>query len=782
MQWDRQLIVRAMLMAFHGCEHNVKGPKVKALAEAVETVVQTQHGEDSHVEQIQDAVETVLMAHHPDVAKAYILFRDNRARLRAERLTPDPTALMDYIHPAKYGNWRKDLQRREVFGESVDRVEAMHREKYPQIAGEIRGAFDFVRARQVLPSMRSMQFGGAPILKRNVRMYNCAFSLCDRLRFFGEALWVLLAGSGAGFSVQFQHIDQLPVVQKMDPGKVAHHVVEDSSMGWAEAFNHLVRCAFITGEFPEFAYHLIRKEGAALSTGGPAPGHLGLKKALVAIRKILEKAVGRKLRPIEGFDVVCHLAEAVLSGGVRRSSLICLFSLDDSEMMLAKAHGNFRPVGHPDGAHNAQRANANISAVCVRNQVEWSQFKRLVSLSKEWGEPSFYFTNDPDFGCNPCGEIGMMPRLYRRAPEMGDRSLDYDWKTYRAMQVSQRTTGGSDRPMGEFAGEWAVKTYGHTTGWQFCNLGEVNMAAIQTEEEFRDAVRAAATICTLQAGYTDFAYLGPVTEEIVRREALIGVGLTGMADNPGMAFDPDLQRAGAELVKYQNERIAGLIGIKPAMRCTTVKPSGTASLALGCVGSGIHPHHARRYFRRVTANPNEAPFLAFQRVNKHMCEPKPNGDWVVVFPVQAPADAVTVKQTPAVEFMEQVFSTYENWILPGTRSEGESLNPGLRHNVSCTVTYDPQEWDEVVSYAWNHRHRVTSMTFLPNYSDKGFPFAPREEVVTAADEAQWRNLIALYQPVDWSKVREGTDTTKFETACEGLLCERPMEQSGEVTR
>lgn len=778
-QWDRQLIVRAMLMAFHDVGKEIQREEVEDLASQVEDCVGKLYGGDAHVEQIQDTVEQVLMAKHGDIAKAYILFREKRAQLRASRLTPDPECLQNYIHAAKYARWRGDLGRRETFAETVNRVKGMHLERYrmplennKEFRAELDRAFDQVLARNVLPSMRSMQFGGPPVLARNIRLYNCAFSHADRLRFFGEIFWVLLGGSGAGFSVQHHHVEQLPPVIRMDPRRVSHFVIPDSCMGWADSVNHLVRCAFVTGEWPEFAYNEIRSEGADLSSGGKAPGHLGLKKGLEAFRSILVKAVGRRLRPIEVFDAVCHLADAVLSGGVRRSSLICLFSLDDTEMMLAKAHGNFRPLGHPEGTHNAWRANANISAVCHRENTTWDQFRRLVSLAKEWGEPGFYFTRDLDYGCNPCGEIGKMPRLYRRKPG-ADRTLDFDWKAYRSLQRDCRSRGVPDRPFsdGNEGKDWAVKTYGHTSGWQFCNLCEINVAACKDEAELMEAARAAATIGTLQAGFADFWYLGPVTEEIVRREALLGVGMTGMQDNPALAFDPRIQQRAAELVKYQNEVVAGWIGINTAARSTTVKPSGTASLELGCVGSGIHPHHARRYFRRVTANPNEAPFLHFRKANPHMCQRKPNGDWVILFPVQAPTDANTVKQTPASEFMEQVFSTFENWVVPGTRMDREDLNPGLRHNVSCTVAYDPDEWDEVMMLAWQNRHRVTAMTFLANYNDKAFPFAPREEVKTAADETLWRNLIALYRPVDWMAAHEREDGTAFAAACEGLLCE-----------
>jgi ribonucleoside-diphosphate reductase alpha chain len=497
-----------------------------------------------------------------------------------------------------------------------------------------------------------------------------------------------------GFSVQWIHVEKLPRLNKIGR-TVRHYTIADSIEGWANALTELMY-SFISGQHIEFDYSEIRPEGAYLKTsGGIAPGHLPLKEALENIRQILLGAQGRQLRPIECHDIICHSAEAVLAGGIRRSSLISLFSYEDTEMLYAKSQGAFNPVT----GLNAQRAMANNSAVINRKSSK-EIFYRIIRIAEEgWGDPGFFFTDNLDYGCNPCGEIGILP------------------------------------------------TYGDKTGFGFCNLCEVNMAAITSEGELWEAVKAATIIGTLQAGYTDFPYLGYVTEQLVRRDSLLGISLTGMMDNPELSFDPKVQKKCAELVKEMNLILAPEIGVNLAKRCTTIKPGGTAPLELGGVASGIHPHHARRYFRRVTANPLEPAFLHFRKINPHMIEEKPNGDFCIVFPVQVSSNAKTVKEMSALDFMKTIFSTYDNWIVPGTR-EGT-----LTHNVSATVTISPDEKDAVIQKVWENRSRIAAMSFATRMLDKKFPFAPREEV-TPADESRWNYLIENYRPVDWTKIEE----------------------------
>jgi ribonucleoside-diphosphate reductase alpha chain len=309
------------------------------------------------------------------------------------------------------------------------------------------------------------------------------------------------------------------------------------------------------------------------------------------------------------------------------------------------------------------------------------------------------------------------------------------------------------------------------TGFSFCNLCETNVAACDTPEKFLRAVRAAALIGTLQATYTDFPYLGPITEAICRAEALLGVGLTGIMDNPAIGLNPALLQQAADVAVETNREWAEKLGIRQAARITTVKPSGTASLELGCVGSGIHPHHAPRYFRRITANKLEPIAQYLHAVNPHMFQTKPNGDWCITFPVAAPETATKfVKNQTSQEFLDAVFLVYENWIKPGTvRPESAAIT----HNVSATVTAWEHEWDYVKRRLWDEREKYNAISFAHAGSDKGIPYMPREEVMTDADWALWEELITKYVPVDYTQLVEEEDLTaaNAEAACAGGACE-----------
>ena len=443
-------------------------------------------------------------------------------------------------------------------------------------------------------------------------------------------------------------------------------------------------------------------------------------------------------------DIFCFLAEGVLAGGIRRSSLIGLFSIEDSEMMVSKAHGHFVP-----DKVNPQRAMMNISGVCLRGKVTFDQFNRLVSLAREWGEPGFFFTDDLDHGTNPCGEIGLNPVLASGALIRGeDRTLDF--------------VPGQD---GE---EDPSIRYGNRVGWQFCNLCEINGAVIEAEHDFLAAAEAASFIGTLQASFTDLPYLGPVTEIVVRRDALIGVGLTGIMDNPGFCLNAGMLQRAADKVKLTNQETAYKIGIEASPRSTTVKPGGTAPLALGGVASGITPHHSRRYFRRVTANTNEGPAVFLYDQNPQMFEMKPNGDWAIVFCIEAPDDAIVLSSVDCFEQLDNILVVYRNWV---ERGRYRDTSPG--HNVSCTVVVDDDDWDELIGRVWDERHNLCAMSFLPRIGDKQYPFAPREAVVTEADEARWNEICSSYSTVDWSLFREDHDETDLggEAACANGACD-----------
>lgn len=610
-------------------------------------------------------------------------------------------ALQDYTYYSKYARYNKEEHRRETWNEAVSRVEAMHLRRYPQAEKHIKWAFNLVREKRVLGSQRALQFGGKPIEKVNARLYNCSASYCDRTRFFQEALFLLLAGSGVGFSVQKHHVDKLPEFHKTrikgEKLPTKKHVIPDSIEGWADSLGILLASYMKHPEFKEFYncnvnfdYTQIRPEGSVISSGvGKAPGPEPLKRAISIIRELLNERIKsgfKKLRPIDAYDIVMHASDAVLSGGVRRSSAISLFSLDDEDMITSKTGNWF--------IENPQRARSNNSALLLRKEVSRESFDNLITSIKEFGEPGFFFSDSTEQVPNPCVEIGLYPT---------------DLETSKS-------------------------------GWAFCNLSEINGRKVKCKEDFTLAARAASIIGTLQAGYTDFPYLGKTTEDIVKREALLGVSITGMMDNPDILFNSKNQKCAAELVKETNEWMAELIGINPAARATCVKPSGTASCVLGS-SSGIHPHHARRYFRRVQANRLEPVFQYFKKFNNHATQPSVwsnnKTDEIITFCIEVPDGAKTKNDTSAIELLERVKTTQQNWVQQGTNLN-RCAQPYLRHNVSNTINVRPEEWEAVADFIYNNRKWFAGISLLPQSGDLDYPQAPMVNIHTP------RELLQMY--------------------------------------
>ena len=678
--------------------------------------------------------------------------------------------LQDFIAISRYARYSPEKRRRETWSEAVRRVRDMHLSRYTERsladaklaaleAGDvtpadlaalesfgtdglhrtIRGAFDAVTRREVLPSMRSLQFGGDAILGKHARIYNCAFTYIDRIEAFSESLYLLLCGCGVGFSVQKHHIAKLPALAPRDESLTPiTFITPDTIEGWADALQALIEGA-VAGRHMLFDYSLIRREGAPLRTsGGRAPGSAPLFHSLTRIDQILRGAAGRQLRSIEAYDILMWAAKAVLSGGVRRSATICLFSADDAEMAAAKTGNWFEQ--HP------QRTASNNSAVIPRATATRAQFDALFEQQKQFGEPGFYFVEDTEYGANPCVEIGLHPRLKVDA-EVATRLRELGY------------TG--------------ILRMGDTlTGVQFCNLTTISAAAADTPDAFYRLCAHAALIGTLQAGYTDFNYLTAVSRVITEREALLGVSLCGVLDRPDVLLDPAVLRTGAAVVKAVNAIVAHALGIKPAARTTCVKPEGTASLLLG-TSSGLHPHHAPRYFRRVQANVHDPIYRHFRRLNPHMVEPSVydvNGRTeVITFPVEGPDFGIYRDDLSAVKHLDYVRLVQENWVQAGCRHE--KFSPGLHHNVSCTISVRPDEWTAVADYIWLHRTRFTGIALLQDSGDKVYAQAPREGVVTHDDIAKWNKL--AYQPVDYTALEESEDITELKqvVACAGGACE-----------
>jgi ribonucleoside-diphosphate reductase alpha chain len=682
-KFDASKIRKAVLAAFDAADEN----NITEIGSIVDCIITEIRG-DLEVSEIQSIVEQQILDHgYLEVGAAYIAYRVEQDLLRSQRLMPKADWIADYIHAAKYAKYLPAVGRRETYSETVDRVREMHVEKFPTLRTDIEWAMQYVYDKMVLPSMRSMQFAGPAIKAHNARMFNCSFTKVNRLNVFGQIMYLLLCGCGVGYSVQWHHISMLPTVAKVGR-KVKHHTIRDSIEGWAVAIDTLILESILFGRWVEFDYSLIRPEGAELVTsGGKAPGHLGLRASIENVRSILLAAGGRKLRPIEVHDIICHISDAVLSGGIRRSSLISLFSLADTEMLYAKTPGCFDPAGV-----NKHRALANNSVILQDPQR--SDFERIQRIAREgYGEPGFFFSRSLELGCNPCGEVVIDP---------GD------------------------------------------LGVGFCNLTEVNMAG---NTDVLGSVRAAAILGTLQADYTDVGV--PCNKFLEDR--LLGVSLTGMCDNPESSFDPLLLQEMRKTVQETNKCYAKELGIPAALRTTCIKPSGTSSLELGCVASGIHPHHARRYFRRVIVNDQEPVGKIFRERNPHMVE-RVGNNWIITFPVQAHAGAEILADVDGREQLRRIILVKKNYI------DG--------HNVSCTIATD----DDLTGMIWENREWIGGLSFVPRGLDKIYPNAPREEVTSREDERRWNNLIELYTPIDWGSIQYDSGNQDLGSACDGDKC------------
>ena len=609
--------------------------------------------------------------------------------------------LSDVTVYMKYARFRNDVQRRETWEELVTRNKEMHIKKYPQLTAEINETYKFVYDKKILPSMRSLQFGGKPIEISPNRIYNCAYLPIDDWRAFGEIMFLLLGGTGVGYSVQKHHVDELPEIRKPNTTKSRRYLIGDSIEGWADAVKLLMKSYFEGGSTINFDFSDIRQKGALLVTsGGKAPGPQPLKECLIKIQGILDSKVDNdKLSCIEVHDIVCHIADAVLAGGIRRAALISLFSADDENMISSKS-GSWWEL-------NPQRGRANNSAVLLRNKITKSFFMDLWKKieASGTGEPGIYLSNDKDWGTNPCCEIALRP-------------------------------------------------------FQFCNLCEVNVSDITTQEDLNERVKAASFIGTLQAGYTNFHYLRPIWQRTTEKDALIGVGMTGIGSGSAQKFD--LKQA-AELVKETNLIVAKQIKINASARCTTIKPSGTSSLVLG-TSSGIHAWHNDHYIRRIRVGKNEAIYSYLAIYHPELLEDeyfRPHDTAVISVPQKAPAGSI-FRNESAIELLERVKSFYSNWVKTGHRT-GQNT-----HNISATVSIKPDEWETVGEWMWDNKSFYNGLSVLP-YNGGTYIQAPFED----CSEEKYEEMLKSLTGINLSKVIEMVDNTDLsgELACAGGACE-----------
>lgn len=601
----------------------------------------------------------------------------------------------------KYAKYNPTLERRETWDEIVDRYKNMLVDKYPQLENDIEENIEYIRAKEVLPSMRSLQFAGKPIALNNSRIYNCAYLPIDDIAAFSETMFLLLGGTGVGYSVQFHHIAKLPEITK--PTKSRRYLVGDSIEGWADAIKILMKSYLgRSNARPVFDFRDIRPKGHALVTsGGKAPGPEPLERCLFNIEQILKrKNNGDKLSSLEVHDILCHIADAVLAGGIRRAAMIALFSFDD-EAMLTSKFGTWWEL-------NPQRGRANNSVVILRNRIKEPEFKELWAKveNSHSGEPGLYFTDDIEYGTNPCAEISLRP-------------------------------------------------------FQFCNLTEINASNIRSQIDLNDRAAVAAFFGTLQAGFTDFHYLRDVWKTTTEKDALIGVGMTGIASNVVTKYS--LVEA-TDHVLAENARVANIIGINKAARTTTVKPSGTSSCVLG-TSSGIHAWHNDYYIRRQRINKNESLYMYFYLNHPELLEEDQmnSNQAIIVLPQKAPEGSI-LRTESVLDLLERVKLFNVDWVRPGYRA-------GSNHNnVSATISVKDDEWQLVGDWMWENRHLFNGLSVLP-YDGGSYIQAPFENITKEQYESMMANLTAI----DITKVVELDDSTSHsqEPACFGATCEIP---------
>ena len=608
--------------------------------------------------------------------------------------------LSDIVIWSKYAKYNEKEQRRETWKEMVDRNIQMHINKFPHLETQIRHAYSFVYDKKILPSMRSLQFAGKPIEVNNARLFNCSYLHIDDYRAFNETMFLLLSGTGVGYSVSRNHIVKLPAISKAT--KKRRYLVPDNIEGWADAVKVLVKSYFgLSNWKPNFDFRSIRAKGERLITsGGVAPGPEPLRICLAHIEAIFErKQNGEQLSSLECHDILCHIANAVLAGGIRRSAMIALFDHDDEDMLTCKFSKWYET--------NPQRGRANNSAKLLRGKINKEQFLDLwkkVEMSNS-GEPGFFFTNNLELGTNPCAEISL-------------------------------------------------------NSFQFCNLVEINASDLKDQYDFEERTAAAAFIGTLQASYTDFHYLRPQWQEVTEREALLGIGMTGVAS--GKVLELDMPEA-AEVAIRVNKITASEIGINPSARITTIKPSGTSSIVLGC-SSGVHTWHSDYYIRRMKVGKSEALYTYLTINHPELLEDSLSNasEAYVCVPIAAPKGAINRHSESAIQFLERVKLLHEKWIKPG-HIYGDNT-----HNVSASVTMKPNEWGIVGEWLWENQNHYNGLSFMPQ--DLGsYKQTPFEDI----DEATYLEMSKSLHAINVANIVEINDNTTLsdQAACAGGACE-----------
>ncbi|MEK7176775.1 MAG: ATP cone domain-containing protein [Patescibacteria group bacterium] len=704
------------------------------------------------VEGVQDLVEAELMLHKfPATAKAYILYRAERTRVRVERGdVPEHVRVLaeeskkhfknnhlgEFIYLRTYSKWIESEGRRETWVETVDRYVNFMKESLGNklTTAEYSEVREAILKQEVMPSMRLMQFAGEAVRRCNTCAYNCSFIAPAKLGDFAEIMYLSMMGTGVGFSVESQNIEKLPQIKKQTGKKLAPHVIEDSKEGWANALTLGLK-TWYAGKDIEFDYSLIRPAGARLKTmGGKASGPEPLRSLLVFARERILKRQGRRLRGIDAHDITCKIGECVVAGGVRRTAMISLSDLDDSDLRDAKKGQFFLTDPH--------RSVANNSAVYETRPSNTELMTEWVSLMKSGSGERGIFNR---------GAIGnTLPE--RRAKYFRKAGfIDADG-------VVQGPIGTN--PCGEIL----------LQSKQFCNLSEIIARAGDSREELVRKARIASILGTYQSTLTKFRYISKDWNKHCDDERLLGVSITGQWDSE-VAREPESMQAMRDTAVETNQIYAKRFGIKPSTSVTAVKPSGNVSQTFNC-SSGIHPRHSKYYIRRVRISATDSLFkmLKDQGVpyNPEVGQQEGTAStYVIDFPVEAPGGSTFKDDLTALDQLEYWKKVKMNF---------------TEHNPSATISVGENEWIGVVDWLQRNWDIIGGLSFLPR-TDHVYRLAPYESI----DQKRYEELKASFPKVDYAKLvtYERTDDTdqKKEMACVGNVCEiDSVEMSGVATQ
>lgn len=649
--------------------------------------------------------------------------------------------MAEYTFLSKYSQ-KKPNGRLESWEEVNHRIYQMHRIKLgslnllnPHVEAMLVCAEQMENERKLLSSQRARQFASTDyasgILKHETKMYNCCSTYIDRLDVFGEIMYLLLCGCGVGFSLHKNYIKKLPSVpsEVSLSGRVCQ--VDDSIEGWATSIKEQLYYYF-KGEKILFDYTLVRPKGALIDNKFKAPGPDSLSRAHSNIYKLLDQHKGERLRSIDIHDLVCYIAECVVSGGVRRSALISLFDKDDVLMQSAKTGSWWE--------ENPQRAMANNSILTTHDDMlSYSEMKNMMQVVKQFGEPGFVCMPDYSYTTNPCGEIFMRPQINGRS------------------------------------------------GFAFCNLVEINAEKITSPEDFYTACKVASFVATVQSLYTDFKYLSKNTLRIAERDRNIGVSITAVMGNP-IVRDRYVLEKGATIVRNTNQDYADLFDINPSRTCTTIKPSGNASTILGLVCSGIHPAHSPKYLRRIRITENSPEYQALKDTPLVQRHDYPNSDgttrseFIISFPINCEGNSNILfkDDLTAVEHIEVIRNIKHFWVNKSGKKTPQvdgGKRKFLSHNVSATVEVMEDEWDEVAAALYTNKYILGGISLLAKAGDEIYPSAPFTRLSNKELEAEYEEIVNYISNnhIDFLSIMSGMEDIEAGSlsaiGCSGGMCE-----------